>query len=140
MKRIKINRAVSVLIYRDGKFLVLKDKNSDWWMPPGGQVEKNEFLIDALQREIVEETGLKKIKILIPFIYWQGLINNNKREGICFLAIYQGGKIKLSLEHSQYAWLKVNQIKKLKITHNPKHFLLAEKIIKLINKLKLKSL
>lgn len=130
-KRIKTNQAVSALIYYQGKFLVLKGKNSEWWMPPGGRVEKGEFLIDALKREIQEETGFKNVKILMPLVYWQGFCDDGRREGVCFLALYQGGKIKLS-EHSEARWLTSNQIKKLKkITHHHKNFILAEKIIKL---------
>lgn len=133
-KRIKNSQAVSAFIYRRGKFLVLKAKDSKWWMPPGGRVEKGEFLIDGLRREVREETGLKKIKVLMPLIYWRGLHDDSQREGISFLCLYQGGRASCSSEHCQIQWLTLAEIKKLKITHDPEHFLLAEKIIKLLKK------
>jgi len=133
-KIIKKSYAVSGFIYHQGKFLLLKDPKSKYWMPPGGKIEKGEFLIDALKREIREETKLRKIKVLRPFIYWRGLHNNEQREGLSFLCLYQSGKVKISFEHSNYQWSSPQQIKKLKITHDPANFILAKKIIKILNK------
>lgn len=55
-------RGVSVICYRDGKFLVSqrinKDKSHGMWQFPGGCVEKDEAPVRAASRELVEETGL----------------------------------------------------------------------------------
>lgn len=130
-RRIKTNYAVSGFIYNRGKFLLLRDTKMERWMPPGGRVEKGESLIKALIREIKEETSLK-IKILMPFIYWQGLHDDGQRQGISFLCLYQSGKVKISFEHLAYQWVSPKEIKNFKITHDPNNFILAEKIIKLL--------
>ena len=48
------------------KFLIVKRKKSEsihssLWAFPGGIVEKNENILDALKREIMEELGLKLV-------------------------------------------------------------------------------
>ncbi|MBD7984460.1 NUDIX hydrolase [Sporosarcina sp. Sa2YVA2] len=50
---------VYVLIIREGKVLMVKNKKYMNWTLPGGGVEKEETLKDAATREVWEETGLK---------------------------------------------------------------------------------
>ena len=41
-----------------------KDNPANNWQMPQGGVDKGESFIDAMKRELFEETGIKKIKIL----------------------------------------------------------------------------
>jgi 8-oxo-dGTP pyrophosphatase MutT (NUDIX family) len=41
------------------KFLLLKHKEFNKWLPSGGHIKKNESPDDAATREVFEETGLK---------------------------------------------------------------------------------
>ena len=50
---------VGAIVFRDEKLLVIKDKFSIGYRLPGGQIEKNETIKEAVQREIYEETGVK---------------------------------------------------------------------------------
>jgi 8-oxo-dGTP diphosphatase len=53
---------VSALVRRDGRILLVEEREagdpSSTWMLPGGRVEANETLLEALRRELHEETGL----------------------------------------------------------------------------------
>lgn len=53
--------AVSAAIFRNGEVLVVRRAGAPakgLWTLPGGRVEVGETLVDALKREIVEETAL----------------------------------------------------------------------------------
>ena len=47
-----------------------KDNPVDKWQMPQGGVNKGEKLIDAMKRELEEETGIKNIKILKEIDCW----------------------------------------------------------------------
>ncbi|MFK8911652.1 NUDIX hydrolase [Streptomyces sp. YS-3] len=54
-----------VIVDDAGRALVIKRRDNGKWEPPGGVVEREESLPDALQREVLEETG---IKIALPAV------------------------------------------------------------------------
>ncbi|MGP9021139.1 NUDIX hydrolase [Streptomyces sp. BR1] len=54
-----------VIVDDAGRALVIKRRDNGKWEPPGGVVEREESLLDALQREVLEETG---IKIALPAV------------------------------------------------------------------------
>ncbi len=45
------------IVIQDGKLLVSREEISDYWMVPGGGLEKDETLIECCVREVLEETG-----------------------------------------------------------------------------------
>jgi len=52
---------VSVAVWRDGKVLLIQRGHDPWrgaWSLPGGRVERGETLMEAVARELMEETGL----------------------------------------------------------------------------------
>jgi 8-oxo-dGTP diphosphatase len=59
--RPKPELAVSAAIFRDGKVLLVRRAGAPakgLWTLPGGRVEVGERLVDAVTREVMEETGL----------------------------------------------------------------------------------
>lgn len=56
----RIHAAVKAVIMDGGRFLVLRQRTAvgDFWDLPGGRMEHGESPLEALRREIVEETGL----------------------------------------------------------------------------------
>ncbi|MFD7897329.1 NUDIX hydrolase [Streptomyces sp. NPDC059568] len=52
-----------VIVDQRGRALLIKRRDNGHWEPPGGVVEAGETLPDALQREVLEETG---VKIALP--------------------------------------------------------------------------
>ena len=51
---------VAAVVRRDGDVLVVRERTSqgELWALPGGVVEPNELVHDAVMRELSEETGL----------------------------------------------------------------------------------
>ena len=49
---------VGAIVIDKGKLLVVKDRFSLGYKLPGGHIDKNESIKDALKREVVEETGI----------------------------------------------------------------------------------
>ncbi|WHX24203.1 NUDIX domain-containing protein [Streptomyces malaysiensis subsp. malaysiensis] len=52
-----------VIVDDAGRALLIKRRDNGKWEPPGGVLERGESIPDALQREVLEETG---IKIALP--------------------------------------------------------------------------
>ncbi|WKX74437.1 NUDIX hydrolase [Streptomyces sp. XD-27] len=52
-----------VIVDDAGRALLIKRRDNGKWEPPGGVLERGETIPDALQREVLEETG---IKIALP--------------------------------------------------------------------------
>ncbi len=53
---------VGAVVVEDGKLLMVqrgKEPAKGRWSVPGGHVEDGEYIVDALQREVREETGLE---------------------------------------------------------------------------------
>jgi len=53
----RMRRAVRAVIYRSGKLLMVYSKKNGDYKFPGGGIEKGENEMDALKREVKEETG-----------------------------------------------------------------------------------
>ena len=105
-------RGVKGIIIIDDSFLVLEKPTGDPDLP-GGRKEGNETLIDCLNREIIEEVGIE-VNILHPVAYWSFFKKPNLRvNGITYLCNYLGGTVKLSREHKEYFWARVEDIHKL---------------------------
>jgi 8-oxo-dGTP pyrophosphatase MutT (NUDIX family) len=49
---------VTALIEREGKLLLERRRDTGQWNPPGGKIELDESLDQALRKEVLEETGL----------------------------------------------------------------------------------
>ena len=50
---------VGAIVFNEGRLLVIKDKFSTGDKLPGGHIDKNESIKNALKREVYEETGIK---------------------------------------------------------------------------------
>lgn len=102
--------ALKAIIRKDGKILVLKrsDKEevfTELWDIPGGRINFGELPVAALEREIMEETGLL-VNVGEPFTVWSFMASAEKQVvGITLLADYISGEVLLSDEHTDYAWI-----------------------------------
>lgn len=113
--------AVKALIRNEDKFLILKTKDSDQdnllvgWETPGGRLDDAEEIMNGLNREIKEETGLK-VDVLFPFNAYTGSSKlDDAIIGINYLAEYKGGEVIIDPEeHSQYKWVAIREIRSVK--------------------------
>jgi 8-oxo-dGTP diphosphatase len=104
-----INDEGKILIVKRDKEIIFVDK----WDVPGGKLDNDETLFEAISREIVEEVGLKLARIICT-------LSSSKFEGklgdklIIYRNIYlcrASGEIKLSAEHSEYKWVAPEELR-----------------------------
>jgi len=98
------------------------------WDFPKGNIEKGEKEEDTVRREIVEETGIKRIKFVsnfretIKYFYkWKG--QNIFKIVVYYLVETRQKKVSLSYEHQGYAWLPYIEAKKKLTFKNSKDVL-----------------
>lgn len=109
--------ALAVVEKRDGKFLMLKraedQSSAGKWTFPAGRVEEDESEREAALRELEEEAGLEG-----RIIDSGESFLNDEELGIWrvhpFL-VEEEGKVELNEEHSEYRWLKEEEIEDLEI-------------------------
>lgn len=104
--------AVKGIIRReDGKILVLKRSAQDdhlpgMWETVGGGMDREEIPQKALQREILEETGLV-VHVGSPFNVFTLVKDTGEfKVGITFLCDCASDEVILSNEHSDFLWIK----------------------------------
>lgn len=111
---------VTAVISSNGKYLVLKRSeknltNKGKWQFPEGKVKFGENLISALKREVREETGLGVVDAKLLGIH--SSVSKEARGAFrLFRSVFRCrvvGKINLSGEHSEYAWVDKRQMEKL---------------------------
>lgn len=102
---------IMAILYHSGpnvEYLLMKRPadRGDYWTPITGHVEKNEQLLDALEREIREETGIGEfsyiIDLRVPFRYSK---EGNDIEEHAFGVQVDTREIKLSSEHTAFEWV-----------------------------------
>jgi 8-oxo-dGTP diphosphatase len=97
-----------------GKILVLKRSDRDdhkpgVWETPGGGIDHEEAPQKALEREVLEETGLAVI-VKEPFnVFTFRKDTGEFKVGITFLCDVTDGETKLSHEHSEYRWIDARE-------------------------------
>ena len=113
-----------VLLNHENKVFVGKriDNPSNFWQMPQGGVDKNESLLEAAQRELEEETGIKTVKIIKEldswFIYelpqdllgkiWQGKYRGQKQKWFIMRFLGKNDEINiktLNPEFLEWKWI-----------------------------------
>ena len=86
-----------------GQVLLIKSPRYGDWEFPGGQVEESETIIHAVEREVLEETGIiVRVKSLV------GIYSNTRKPSIVnldFICEYVSGEPRTSAESSKVEWV-----------------------------------
>ena len=113
--------AVSAVIFRDGKVLLLRRAKSPgmgFYSLPGGRVEFGESLAAALTREVDEETGLE-IDI-VALAGWREVLPGAGGGGhyliMSFAARWTANEPRLNEEHDDFKWIEPGQFGDLRLT------------------------
>ncbi len=100
------NLTITFLIECGGKFLLvsrgkIEENFPNLWAFPGGKVEISETVIDAIRREVKEETDLELTDdaVFLDSYFFKSTI------GIAFLVRSTHENVKLSNELSDYQWI-----------------------------------
>jgi ADP-ribose pyrophosphatase YjhB (NUDIX family) len=91
----------AVVVDEFGRVLVTQRRDNGHWEPPGGVLETEESILDGLQREVLEETGLVIEPVRLTGVY------KNMARGIValmFLARIKAGEPTTSDETSRVEW------------------------------------
>ena len=87
-----------------------KPEKGGFWQPVSGGIERNETPLQALEREVIEETGIKSYERIVDLEYT--FAHNTEKDGvlmkmrdICYaVEVKRMLKITLSDEHLEYIW------------------------------------
>ncbi|MDO8508837.1 MAG: NUDIX hydrolase [Nanoarchaeota archaeon] len=119
------------IIESKGKIILVKRKDSKVgggkWGIPSGKVEKKENLLDSIQREIKEETGIEVNKKEINFIHTYKVRRNGEYDFIYHLFYTKMANMKKILlnkeEHLKAIWISPAKALKLPLVEGTDKFL-----------------
>lgn len=110
--------AVKAIILRGNKILILRktlkekqgDADNNCYDLPGGRVRANEQLSKALEREILEEAGLRLLKLKLHDATIIENKNGTKLIMLYYICQCSTNQVVLSEEHEGYDWRMIDEI------------------------------
>lgn len=115
VKALLIDKENNVLILRKSQNNLRHAGKSGCFNLPGGKMNTNETISEAIRREVFEETGLKMISFEHKPIFkgeWKPIVYGvtHHIKGSFFVCKKWEGKIRLNDEHDDFAWINSGNI------------------------------
>lgn len=116
----KVELTVLCLIHREDSFLLQDRVKKDWrgYTLPGGHIEQGESIVDAVIREMEEETGLTIRSPRLCGIKQFPIVNNGKEDGRYLVFLFETDKFEgkiISSEEGQMHWVKKEDLKQVNL-------------------------
>ena len=128
--KLPLRTGVGVILFnKENKIFVGKRKDNpiDKWQMPQGGVNKNENFLNAMKRELYEETSIKSIKIIRELdgwyeyelpknllgIIWKGKYRGQKQKWFIVKFIGEEKEINLKTkfpEFIEWKWVKIDEL------------------------------
>ena len=135
--KLHIVAVVAVIRNKEGKYLVLKRGAHEIAYPgkytfPGGKVEGNDTVEETLQREALEEAGLKikPGKILLKDKAFVRPDDQSVKVFSYFCEVDGAEEVKISEDFSDYKWVNLEELKKIDHVGIEEELIIAEQLIK----------
>lgn len=120
----------AIIVNQNGNILLVKRKTADFmggiYEIPGGNIEQDETILEAVAREVKEETNLVMSKVDL-FIDWFDYLSGSgkKSRQLNFKISVESYSPIILTEHEEYKWVHYTDIKDINdITPELKHTLL----------------
>jgi len=149
-KILPLRIGVGVIVLNENNFVFVgkrKDNPINKWQMPQGGVDKNENFINAMKRELFEETSIKSIKILKEIegtfeyelpknllgIIWKGKYRGQKQKWFIVKFIGNESEVNLKTKHPEFIewkWIPVDELPEVIVDFKKEVYLKLLKEIK----------
>ena len=122
---------VGAVVFHDRKVLLIKRGKAPLegrWIVPGGTVEPGESLLDALRREVSEETGLAvrpgRVATVVDHIERDGETVTYHYVIVDYVCTLEGGTLRAGSDAADAAWVPVADLDRYDVPEEARRVIL----------------
>ena len=123
-----MRRVVNCLIRKGNQVLMLQKPSRGWWAAPGGKMEPAESVVEAVKREVKEETGLTifrpRLCGVFSFILQNEIEMMDEWMMFTFFTDEMAGEAYLTCEEGNLSWHDIESVGELQTAPGDQLFLL----------------
>lgn len=114
--------AIRVLIIQNGKVLLVKEAQDEWWAVPGGGVDHGETIESTLTREVEEELGVPAKEVVSNFqiVHYNigNVVNGVPRMNLFYKAAVPEDMLAQTAHVAEWGWFTELEFLKLPIHYS----------------------